>query len=105
MTDTPPASNPPSRLDIIKNFIGDLARPFAIYVLSLAGAIAIVRIAWALAARVDSWEGAAIFIAAVAAFVGGIFGAKAWEVTRTGKQAADVAIAQTNTPSDPTRTP
>lgn len=94
MSDTPvlPQSwPPPSRLDQIKAFVGDLARPFAIISTSYAASHATIVIAY----KVGSFSEAAIFIGAVFAGVGALYGAKAWEVARTGKQAADVEIAKT----------
>jgi hypothetical protein len=47
MTDTPPAAThtpvpaPPSRLEAVKAFMGDMARPFAIYSTALATSYAI----------------------------------------------------------------
>jgi hypothetical protein len=90
MTDTPPTSSPPSRLDVAKGFIGDLARPFAIIVTSYGAAHATIVIAH----KVSAFEGAATFIGAVFLGVGALYGAKAWEVAKTGKQAADVEIAK-----------
>lgn len=92
MTDTP-IQPPVTRLDRIKAFIGDLARPFAIIVTSLSAAIATVLIAL----RVTSFGEGAIFIAAVFAGVGGLYGVKSWEVAKTGKQSAEVEIAKAKT--------
>lgn len=100
MTDTPmtsPTWPPVSRLEQIKGFVGDLARPFAIIVTSGSAAISGVVIA----TKVNSFEGAATFIGAVYLGVGALYGAKAWEVARTGKQAADVEIAKTTTGASP----
>jgi hypothetical protein len=91
MTDTPPTTNPPSRLDVAKAFIGDLARPFAIIWISLATGIAIIRLA---TAEVDLSE-AAVYIGAVLAGLGVLYGAKSLEESRKAKVAGDVAIAQT----------
>lgn len=90
MSDTPPISHPPSRLDVIKALVGDLARPFAIIATSYAAAHSTIVIAH----KVDSFEGAATFIGAVFLGVGALYGAKAWEIARTGKQAAEVEIAR-----------
>lgn len=103
MTDTPVLPQtfpPPSRLDQIKGFVGDLARPFAIISTSYAASHATVVIAY----KVSSFSEAAIFIGAVFAGVGALFGAKAWENARAGKQAADVEIAKVAAPSIPTET-
>lgn len=88
-TDTPVSTQPPSKLDKIKSFIGDLARPFAIISTSASAAVSVIMIA----KRVDGFEGGAAFIAAVFAGVAALYGAKAWEVGTQAKQAANVAIA------------
>lgn len=90
MTDTPISAYPPSKLDIIKTFIGDLARPFAIYATSLAAGVGIVRVAWV----VENGNDGAIYLGAVAVLVGGIYGFKSWENAKTGKQTAEVEIAK-----------
>ncbi len=93
MTDTPiqSAATPPApRSEIIKAFIGDLARPFAIYSTSIAASIGIVRVAWV----VENGNDGAIYLGAVTVLVGGIFGFKAWENVRAGKQASEVEIAK-----------
>lgn len=101
VTDTPvvPVKAPPvSRLDIAKAFIGDLARPFAIIATSYAAARAIIIVAGKAG---DLTEGA-IYITAVLAGVGAIYGLKSWENAKAGRQAADVAIAaQTGTAPPP----
>lgn len=97
MPDTPiatPTFPPPSRLDQVKGFVGDLARPFAIIVTSLSAAISGVVIA----TKVSTFEGAATFIGAVYLGVGALYGAKAWENAKTGGQAAQVEIAKAATP-------
>ncbi len=70
---------PVGRIDRIKGFIGDMARPFAIYVTS-ASAAATPLI---LAARVDVTKidltGAGVLMGAIFAGVGALYGAKAWE--------------------------
>lgn len=83
-----------SRLDQARTFIGDLARPFSIYVTSTSAAIATVVVAF----KVDSFEGAAIFIGAVYAGIAGIYGWKSWEQARAGRHAAEVEIARTVQP-------
>lgn len=97
MTDTPVISSekpPVPRSEMVKAFIGDLARPFAIYSTSVAASIGIVRVAWV----VENGNDGAIYLGAVTVLVGGIFGFKAWENVRAGKQAADVEIAKNTTP-------
>ncbi len=67
-------------MDQIKHLIGDLARPFAIWWTSGAAGVAIVRLA-----RADTdLAGAAVYIGAVLAGVAALYGAKAWENTKTG---------------------
>lgn len=95
MTDTPvqpPTFPPVSRLEVIKSFIGDLARPFAIYAVAFATARAIVIIA----KKVGTLAEGAIYITAVLAGLAAIYGAKAWENAKAGKQAAEVEIAKAN---------
>lgn len=67
-------------VDGLKSFIGDLARPFAIWWTSGAAGVAVVRLA-----RPDTdLSGAAVYIGAVLAGVAALYGAKAWENTKTG---------------------
>ena len=92
--DTPiaaPTTPPPSTLDEIKGFVGDLARPFAIIVTSASASTATVIIALN---NKDGFSAAAIFIGAVFTGVVGLFGAKAWENAQQAKQTANVAVAQ-----------
>lgn len=96
MSDTP-VTAPPTRLERVKAFIGDLARPFAIYVTSAAAAWATVS----LSARVNSPE-AAVFIGAVLAGVGAIYWGKSWENAKAGKQAAEVQVARAENPQTDT---
>ncbi len=74
----------------IATFVGEIARPFAIIVTSASAATATVVAAF----KVDGFDGAAIFIAAVFAGVGALYGAKAWEEAKKSGQAADVKIAE-----------
>lgn len=92
MTDTPIATGwpRPPRLDQIKGFIGDLARPFAIIVTSGAAAAATILIAL----RVTSYAEGAIFIGAVYGGLGALYAAKSWELNTQAKQAAGVEIAK-----------
>lgn len=89
MTDTPiqPPASPSER---VKSFIGDLARPFAIYATSAAAAVGIVRVAWV----VENGNDGAIYLGSVAVLVGGIYGFKSWEIAKAGKQSAEVEIAK-----------
>ena len=95
MTHTPiqlEASPPAPKSEVVKAFIGDLARPFAIYVTSAAAAIATVLVAF----RTEDGADAALLLAAAFAGVGALYGAKSWEVAKTGKQAAEVETAKVN---------
>lgn len=83
----------------LKGTISDLARPFAIYVSSLAAAIATVTIAF----RVTTFGEGALFIGAVFTGVGALYTAKAWERSQEGKHAASVEIAKA-TSAEPGKT-
>lgn len=99
MTDTPIQTTfpPPPFSERLKSFIGDLARPFAIIVTSLSASWAGITIAY----RVQNigLEGAALFMGAIYTGVAALYGAKAWENARAGKQDADVKIAQAAGPA------
>ena len=97
VTDTPSISSPPSRSERVKAFIGDLARPFAIYVTSAAAAVGIIRVAWV----VENGNDGAIYLGAVAVLVGGIYGFKTWENAKTSKHAAEIEVAKTTTEPKP----
>lgn len=93
MSDTPitPVTFPrPPMMDRVKGLIGDLARPFAVYVTSGGAAIAMVIIA----TKVDDGMDGAATLVAIAGLVGGIYGFKAWENNTTAKAAANVEIAK-----------
>lgn len=93
MTDTPVLPQtfpPPSTADQVKAFIGDLARPFVMYVLSAATAVSIVIVSL----KVENGNDGAIFLGAAGVLVGGVFGFKAWENNTAAKQAAGVEIAK-----------
>lgn len=89
MTDTP-IQPPATRLERVKSFIGDLARPFAIIATSFAASWATIVIAY----RVENGNDGAIFIGGVFAGVGALYIGKAWEVAKTGKQSAEIEIAK-----------
>ena len=89
MTDTP-IQPPATRLERVKSFIGDLARPFAIIATSFAASWATIVIAY----RVENGNDGAIFIGGVFAGVGALYIGKAWEVAKTGKQSAEIEIAR-----------
>lgn len=73
-------------LDRIKAFLADLARPFAIISTSGAAAWATVTISY----RVDGFENAALYMAAVYAGLAGLYGFKSWEQRGETKSAAEV---------------
>lgn len=81
-------SQPQTRVDVVKGFIGDMARPFAIYVTAASAAITPI----VLAVRIDAMKidltGAGIFIGAIFAGLGALYGAKAWENAKIGAQNA-----------------
>lgn len=90
MTDTPPIQ-PVSRLERIKVFIGDLARPFAIISTSFAASWASIVTAY----RVSDGSDAAVLMGAIFAGVGALYLGKAWEVAKVAKSDAEVKIAET----------
>ena len=71
--------------------LGNLARPFVLYVAALSSALATVSIVWM---RLDLIAGAA-FITAAWGGVGLLYGAKALEEGRKAKASAEVEIAKT----------
>jgi len=81
-------------IDEFKSLIGDLSRPLSIILASASGSVATIVIAF----KVTTFGEGALFIGAVWTGVVGLYTAKAWEVSRAGKQAADVEIAKTQTP-------
>jgi hypothetical protein len=90
MTDTPitTTTNPPATVgEQIKAFLGDLARPFAVYAVSGAEA-------WAIFSGRD-----AASIGAGGVVLAALFAAKTVEVQQAGKQAAAVSIAQAAGPT------
>ena len=95
MTDTPvtPRQVPPvPASEMVKGFLGDLARPFNQYAVGSATAVAIVIGA----TKITDATGGAIYITAVGAIVLGLFGLKSLENIKTGGQTANVEIAKTN---------
>lgn len=95
MTDTPvtPRERPPiPRSEMVKAFIGDLARPFAIISTSFGATWATIVIAY----KVENGNDGAIFAGAYFLGVGTIFIGKAVEVFRNNRNAADVEIAKAN---------
>lgn len=88
-TDTP-VRQPPTRADVVKAFIGDLARPFSIIATSASAAIVPVVVAARAAPERLDLTAAALFVGAVYAGVGALYWGKAWEVAKTNGQAAEV---------------
>lgn len=100
MTDTPinPRDVPPvPASEMVKAFLGDLARPFNQYAVGGATAIAIVIGA----TKITDATGGAIYITAVGAIALGLFGLKSLENVKTGGQARDVEIAKANATPTP----
>ncbi len=85
-TDTP-VNQPPTHLERLKAFLGDLARPFAIIVTSASAAYAVCTIAY----QGKDFSGGAIFITAVFAGVALLYGAKSYENVKQAQANADVA--------------
>lgn len=91
-------------LDRIAWFVGEIARPFTLYAAGVSSAVATVVIPF----RTDSLVEGAAYIAAAWGGTAALYGAKAWEQSRTRKAEveanATVAIAQTTgaspTPQD-----
>lgn len=101
-------------LDRLAWFIGEVARPFTLYAAGVSSAVATVVIPF----RTSSLIEGAAYIGAAWGGTAALYGAKAWEQSRTRKAEvaadADVAIARatgnapgpqevvvTNTPGDP----
>ena len=76
------ASPPVPRAEIVKAFIGDLARPFSIYAVAGATALAIIGPATA-----DKVGAAGLILAA-------LYGAKTYEKRAETKASAEVEIAK-----------
>lgn len=89
MTDSGPTSFPPSPSDLVKAFIADLARPYAVYAVGTATSIAIVRLAW-----IITGSEAAVYIGAVGIIILGLYGAKVYENTKAAKHDAEIKVAQ-----------
>lgn len=81
MTDTPviPREQPPvPRSEMVKAFIGDLARPFALYASGLGTAIATVIGAM----KCQNGTEASLVIGAAGLILGGMYGVKEWGNTK-----------------------
>lgn len=93
MTDTPviPREQPPiPRSEMVKAFIGDLARPFAIISTSFAASWATIVIA----GKVENGNDGAIFAGAYFLGVGTLFLGKAVEAINSARTKRDVDVAQ-----------
>lgn len=74
----------------LSKFMGDSARPFAIYAIALATAASILKLAW----MIEDPAQAAVFIGTVLAGFGALYGVKSWENAKTKGQEAEVAKAE-----------
>lgn len=74
----------------LSEFIGNVARPFAIIWTSLCGGIAMVITSW----RVDNGNDGGVLVGAIALIVTGIYTAKAVESWKANKADAEVKIAE-----------
>jgi len=95
MTDTPVIPREVPRIpksEMVKSFIGDLARPFAIIVTSYAAMRATIIIA----EKVENGNDGAIFAGAYFLGAATLFGAKAIEAINTTRARRDVDVAQVN---------
>lgn len=79
-----------SRVDQVKGFVADLARPFAIISTSAAAAWATVDIAQ----RVNTGEGGAVLLGVVFGGLSALYVGKAFEVTRIAGHTAEVEKAR-----------
>lgn len=71
-------------------FIGEIARPFAIIATSFAAAWASVVASY----RIENGNDGAILLGAVFAGVGALYIGKAWEIAKASKHDAEVKIAE-----------
>ena len=78
------------RFERVVAALGDLARPFAIYVVSAASAAGIVIASL----RLENGNDAAIFFGAVGVLVGLLIGARAVENINQVRRSAEVEIAK-----------
>ena len=95
MTDTPvnPRDVPPvPRSEMIKAFLGDLARPYALYAAGTGTAIATV----VGALKCQNGTEASLVIGAAGLILGGMYGVKEWGTTKQ-------RVAETNAASTPTQ--
>lgn len=95
MTDTPVIARevpPVPKSEMVKAFIGDLARPFAIISISYAAMRATIIIA----EKVENGNDGAIFAGAYFLGLGTLFLGKAVEAINTTRARRDVDVAQVN---------
>lgn len=95
MTDTPVNARdvpPVPKSEMVKAFIGDLARPFAIISTAFAASWATIVIAY----KVENGNDGAIFAGAYFLGVGTLFLGKAVEAIKAGGHKRDVDVAQVN---------
>lgn len=81
MTDTPVTSRetpPVPKSEMVKGFIGDLARPFALYALGI-GTCAAVIIA---AMKCENGTEGSLVVGAAGLILGGMYGVKEWGNTK-----------------------
>ena len=78
-------------MDRISKFVGDIARPVAIIVSSVAASVASVIASL----RIENGNDGAILLAAIFGGVGAMYVLKAVENWRASKNEADVKIAET----------
>lgn len=93
-----------TRNELFRVTVGDLARPFSIYISALGASIATVVLA------VGAWHGkvellaAAAFMTAVWAGVGALYWGKAWERKGEANASAQVEVARANSANPPATT-
>lgn len=85
------------RFERVVAALGNLARPFAIYVTSAASAWGVVIVA----RQVENGSDGAIFFGAVGVLIGLLIGARAVENINAVKRSAEVEIAKTNQMGQP----
>lgn len=94
-----------TRVDMIKGFVADLARPATFYAAAISGGYAVFRIsaavAEAIAAGKGSLEGGALVLGTILTGVAGIYGLKAVEETRKAGHTAEVEKVRAGQSSPP----
>lgn len=95
MADAPAAPSPPSKLDVAKAFVADLARPIALLSASSSMSVATVTISWRVdPTKIDQLAGAAAYIIGGWAAVAALYGVKEWGNVKQAQATADVQKAQ-----------